>query len=263
MSVNLKPDNLIYLLPLEQAKERSECGGKAANLSILLQTGFPVPPGFVVKTQGVEALAGRLGQEAHDVALQELDTYISLFGGGISFAVRSSAVVEDGQSSSFAGIFHSQLNIQPELTAILDAIIACREAVYNERVYQYMNHHNIPFAEGMLALIVQQMVQPDSAGVAFSQSFTSQGSPQILIEAVSGLGENLVSGRLTPTRFLIPRSSQDKQEAFLFTALQQQGADLPGLNQSILEELCGFAQKRAFAQNIDNLPKLAKNIDWE
>ena len=118
MNTQKTTENTIYLLPLEQAQERSACGGKATTLSILLQTGFSVPPGFVVKTQGVEALAGKLGKEAQNVALEELATYISLFSTGKLFAVRSSAVVEDSQTASFAGIFQTQLNVQPELATL-------------------------------------------------------------------------------------------------------------------------------------------------
>src|SRR5205809_619782 len=95
----------------------------------------------------------------------------------------------------------------------------------------------------MLALIIHHMVQPHVAGVAVSKGFTSHGSAQIVIEAIPGLGENLVAGRLTPTRFFIPRLKQEHQESFLFTAHQQQGADLPELSQSTLKELCTDALK--------------------
>ncbi len=256
MNTNVKPENTTYILPLEDAKERSECGGKAATLCALLQAGFSVPPGFVVKTQGVEALAGKLGKGAYNLACKELGAYLSLFTAGTTLAVRSSAVIEDGQTSSFAGIFQTKLNIQPELTAIVDAIISCREAVYNERVRQYMKHRNIPFTEGTLALIIQQMLQPDASGVAFSEGHSSAECSHIVIEAVPGLGENLVSGRLTPTRFLVPRLPQKSQQSFIFTALQQQGADLPELSQAILKELCEKVL------SIEQLFGIPQDIEW-
>ena len=161
-------------------------GGKARNLSILTQNGFPVPFGFVVSTKAF------LDNELAKEAIEEIE---SLIDKDSLYAVRSSAMVEDASNESWAGQFESYLNVKPE--DIINKIYDCHNSK-KDRAISYANGEDV----FDIAVIVQKMVKADYAGVAFSKNPVT-GKDEIITEYVKGLGEDLVSGKKDPVQIII------------------------------------------------------------
>ena len=118
-------------------------------------------------------------------------------------SVRSSATVEDGELASFAGIFESKLNI--DKNSLISAIEQILNSVKAERVKQYCGRKGIDHAIVGMRVIVQKMVNSETSGVVFTK--TANDTQNIMIETVFGLGEQLVSGAVTPDNYLVGRAN--------------------------------------------------------
>lgn len=165
---------------------KSLIGMKAESLICLRENGFNVPDGFVVTTD-----------ELSSITLEKLATYADEH---TEYAVRSSGVNEDLANSSFAGQYDTFLNVKG-YTNLRDAINKCAQSIRNERVTAYARHNNIDLSGNKMAVIVQRMVNSEKSGVAFSIDSVNGFDKVILIEAVSGLGDKLVSGHVTPSTY--------------------------------------------------------------
>ena len=161
------------------AAERARVGGKAAVLGELAAAGLRVPPGFVVTATDLDADGWEL---ALDEAAGEL--------GGSRFAVRSSGAAEDLPDASYAGLYESYLNVPIEELA--QAVRRCFAAAGAERVSAYRERHGGGAAA--MAVLVQAMVDPVAAGVAFTAHPVTGDRDQTVVTAVAGLGDRLVSG---------------------------------------------------------------------
>lgn len=118
------------------------------------------------------------------------------------YAIRSSATNEDGENKSYAGQYDSFLNIKKE--ELFENIKSCWCSLYNENVICYSNTFDI---YGM-NVIIQKMIEPDYSGVIFSIDPSSETRNYSIIEMVKGLGEKLVSGKVTPTKFFIRKKTK-------------------------------------------------------
>ena len=156
---------------------------KADSLIHLRMQGFNVPDGFVVTTD-----------EIHSFTRAELG---ALVDDDVAYAVRSSGTIEDMEDLSFAGQYDTYLDVQG-LTAIQTAIEKCAASIDNASASAYAHHHGIDLKDCKMAVIVQRMVPSEKAGVAFSIDAVNGLDREIIIEAVSGLGDQLVSGQVTP-----------------------------------------------------------------
>ena len=166
-------------------------GGKAATLADLKHRGWPVPAGIIVTTQA------QMNVQQHP---QSTTFWASVIAAAKkipaqSYAVRSSATVEDGQEQSFAGLLHTSLGVQ--LSELPAAIEHCWASAQAARVQQY--------APGkiMIAVVIQPMIPADVAGVLFSRHPVDQTTTDMYVEWVAGLGETLVQGTVTPNYGLI------------------------------------------------------------
>ena len=146
-------------------------GGKAAMLRRLQQAGFRVPD-FVVSPADPQE------------ALDQLGTPV---------AVRSSASVEDGHETSFAGQFQSFLNLSTA-EEVVSAIKQCYDSAYTDAVASYCRHNGIDPQRIRVDAVVQRMVRPELAGVAFTMNPVT-GAEEVVIEACEGLASELLSGR--------------------------------------------------------------------
>jgi pyruvate,water dikinase len=198
------------------AADLETAGGKGANLGELLRGGFPVPDGFVITT-GAYALAARRAGVATDaaeaarvrlrasavppaIADAVRDAYRAL--GSPAVAVRSSATAEDLPEASFAGQQDTVLGVSGE-DAVLDAVLTCWASLWNERAVAYRETHGVGSKGLRLAVVIQRMVDAQSAGVLFTADPITGRRHRAAIEAVRGLGEQLVSGAVNPDRFLV------------------------------------------------------------
>ncbi|MFN7977331.1 MAG: PEP/pyruvate-binding domain-containing protein [Vicinamibacterales bacterium] len=168
-------------------------GGKAAALARLGRAGFDVPPFFVV--------AADASMDAGPRALHDALTRLAPDGG--AFAVRSSAAEEDGAGHSFAGQFVSYLNVDAaDVPARVADVQASARA---DRVLAYRRERGLDGPAPAPAAIVQRMLAPEAAGVAFSSDPVSGRRGLQLVAAVRGLGEALVSGEAEGDAYEVAR----------------------------------------------------------
>ncbi|MEV6493371.1 PEP/pyruvate-binding domain-containing protein, partial [Actinoplanes sp. NPDC051633] len=159
--------------------DRESLGGKAWVLGDLVTAGFPVPPGLVVTSA---APAGEGWESGLAAAARALP--------GVRFAVRSSSAAEDLPDASYAGLYESYLNITVD--ELPEAVRRCFAAAASERVTAYRERHGGDRAT--MAVLVQVMVEPAAAGVAFTAHPLTGDRGQTVLTAVPGLSERLVSG---------------------------------------------------------------------
>lgn len=158
-----------------------EVGGKATGLAKLMDLGLPVPPALVVpvsdqgKVEDNRGLLGRLNEP---------------------LAVRSSGIGEDAEDRSAAGQYESLMDVTlADIDAAVRRVVASAES---DRARSYGSG-----GAGRMAVVIQQQVRADRAGVAFSVDPLDPGSNQVMVEAVFGHGEALVSGSANPDRYWI------------------------------------------------------------
>lgn len=179
---------------LEQADDAQLFGGKAAALARALQAELPVPGGWALDHTLLDAIAA--GDP--DAALAVVDWVAR---GPGPFAVRSSAVGEDGTSSSFAGQHLTRLGVAPE--DVLAAITAVRESVHAPSALAYRARRGIA-GPPRAGVVVQEMIAADTSAVVFTRD-PRDGRDVVVIEASFGLGESVVNGSVIPDRFVLDR----------------------------------------------------------
>ncbi len=215
-----------YLLPWDQieAEDQYLVGGKAFHLGQLHRAGVRVPAGFCITTAayrlflqeaGLEAAISSLDQEpmglptawGREVAKQPLphrlygaikEAYREL--GGKPVAVRSSATREDLPEASFAGQYETHLNVLG-LEELAQKIKGCWASLGNALAYLH-GHHISPLEVGM-GVVVQEQIPAEVSGVLFTLNPSTGREEEMLIEAHWGLGEAVVSGKVTPDRFVV------------------------------------------------------------
>ena len=160
-------------------------GGKAKGLDMLVRQGFTVPKGFVITD------TDQIDEEAIYQAFDAMKAE--------KVSVRSSASNEDQSSASNAGQYETCLFV--DRSHLMESIKKCLESLNSRRVEDYARHFELK--QGTMNIVVQEMIDSDKAGVLFTAG-PNNGSA-ILIEAVSGQGENLVSGQVTAHRYEISR----------------------------------------------------------
>ena len=185
-----------YVFDLKQRNLPRSVGNKAFNLQRLQQKGFRIPKTFVCEWAAYEAYC------ADDVSLigalqHELTVKLSAEK---QYAVRSSASIEDGLEHSFAGQFKSVLNVQG-VDKVIQSIWSVWSSAQTPGLQAYLAQHNIPAHKLAMAVIIQEMVRPVFSGVALSKNPVT-GNDEIVVEAVSGEGVQLVQTGITPQRWV-------------------------------------------------------------
>lgn len=186
------------VVPFKQARLTALYGSKAVGLGEAARNGLPVPPGVALSGDLVEAVASGEEKSLEMVAkaIAELPT---------PFAVRSSAVDEDGASASFAGQHITLLNIHSPA----DVPAAVREVWWSansDSAITYRQKVGL-FTRPSVGVVVQTLLNPAVAGVMFTENPVT-GADERLIEASWGLGEAVVAGLVVPDHFRLDRSGQ-------------------------------------------------------
>jgi len=163
----------------------SKVGGKAKGLDLLIRHHFKVPKGFVITD------IDQIDEEAVYQAFDAMNV------GQVS--VRSSASNEDQSGASNAGQYETCLFVDRH--HLLESVQKCLDSLDSLRVQDYAQHFEL--GKGTMNVVVQEMIDSDKAGVLFTAS-PNKGS-DILIEAVKGQGENLVSGQVSAHQYEISR----------------------------------------------------------
>lgn len=216
-------------------------GGKGANLGEMVNAGFPVPNGFVVTAQAYyrfleennlrEKIANILSDldpndsKALDKAAASVRALIlrskmpkdiaesirkatAKLGKNVDTAVRSSATAEDLPGASFAGQQATYLNIRgPE--AVQKHVQKAWASLFEARAVFYRATRGFDHNKVGIAVPVQKMVQSDVSGVMFSINPVNNDSQTVIVEAIWGLGENIVQGVVTPDHYEVEKSTWD------------------------------------------------------
>ena len=227
-------------------------GGKGALLGELLRIDeVRVPPGFCITTaafrrtvaqapsidaqldrlsrvkladrDGVAALSGELRRGIEELVLpgdlaEAVAGALVRCGEDLAYAIRSSATAEDSPTASFAGQHDTYLNVTG-LEAILRDVRRCWASLFSERAVTYRLRGGIENRHVQMAVVVQQMVLPVASGVLFTADPLTSNRKLAVVEAVPGLGEELVSGRVSPDVYavrdgaIVIRTIADEQPA--------------------------------------------------
>jgi len=212
-----------YILSLTEIgdDDAPRVGAKALRLAQLARAGLPVPPGFCITAEAYRAFFGanfppgadpdpaalRGATVPPDVvrAVEEASAALLSWGEGEgveAVAVRSSATAEDLPEASFAGQYDTFLNVVG-LGPLLDAIRACWAALWSDRACAYAARCGLDPGQVEMAVIVQRQVAAEAAGVLFTLNPLTGREEEMMVEAVWGLGEPLVSGEATPDRYVV------------------------------------------------------------
>ena len=178
-------------LELRLAQDEAQFGGKSVQLGAALRDGLPVPPGWALSVDFVEALVC-----GNDEARATLAAFLA--DKPEPFAVRSSGVGEDAKIASFAGMHFTELN-RIGVHDVLDAIRAVWDSGYSAGARAYRAKLGIT-GTPRVAVTLQRMIFPECAGVMFTRHPVS-GADEYVIEASWGLGETIVAGLVIPDHF--------------------------------------------------------------
>ena len=189
-------DSTITPLDRLTPDQADRSGAKAFNCARLKQAGFRVPDGLVVM-----ANASR-----DDLAGLERHPWFEAQPQATLFAVRSSGIGEDGDGQSFAGIHHTALNVPR--ADVRQAVEACRASGHTSQALEYRRAKGISTDDIRIGVLIQCMVQPLAAGVAFTVNPLSGASDELVINASWGVGEALVSGQVDPDEFVVRKSDR-------------------------------------------------------
>jgi pyruvate,water dikinase len=230
------------ILWLEEIRKEdiASVGGKGASLGEMFAIGLPVPRAFVVTSHafrkflqktgledtlfsGMDALdvedAAALEKAAQkaksavmkakmpkDIQKEIRDAYTRMDPGNMVVAVRSSATAEDLPDASFAGQQDTFLNIRGE-EDLLDAVQKCWASLYGGRAIYYRARQGFDNRSVNIAVVIQQLVQSEKAGVMFT-SHPVTGEPLTIIEGSWGLGEAVVSGSVSPDKYVCDQRTE-------------------------------------------------------
>lgn len=225
------------IIPLDKIKKHNLplVGSKAFGLAQMEQIGFTIPSGFCITTtayqehiesnklsdkikSALEKLNSTHPKEKavlleirqaitnaplSDKLCNDIESYYHKLDAS-RVAVRSSATAEDLPGHSFAGQYETYLGVT-SLSDCTEAIKKCWASLWTERAYGYRQKNNFDHFAVNMAVIVQELIEADASGVIFTADPVNGYKSRIIIEAVSGLGEAIVSGRVTPDRFIVRR----------------------------------------------------------
>ena len=222
-----------YVLSFKEVDETQVAvvGGKGAHLGALSRIeGIRVPPGFCVTTdalqrivaeapsiedglgrlsllraddrEAIRALSAEVRRTLEGIAIPgdlaaAITRAIAQLGDEAAYAVRSSATAEDSPAASFAGQLDTYLNVVGP-AAILQHVSRCWASLFTERAVTYRLRNGFDHRKVRMAVVVQQMVFPEAAGVLFTADPVTGNRKVTSVEASFGLGEALVSGLVTP-----------------------------------------------------------------
>ena len=226
---------LIVSFPGTEQTTLAEVGGKGYSLIRMVEAGFPVPPGVVLTTgffapwfDEIQASAtwtaladatpdkwATLCNELKELcpalpltanqrqALEDLRQLLAALGDEVLWAVRSSSPEEDLASASFAGGYETRLGVQP--ADLEEAVRHCFASSLDERVFIYKKEHGFDVLSPRIAVVVQQQIDSEIAGVGFSLNPLTNDYDEAVIDANWGLGESVVVGLASPDHFIVDK----------------------------------------------------------
>jgi pyruvate,water dikinase len=174
-------------------------------------------------------------------------------------AVRSSATAEDLPDASFAGQQETYLNVRGE-AHLLQKVKECWASLFTERAMYYRHHQGYDHFKVGLAAVVQRMVQSEKSGIAFSIDPVTNDKTKIVIEAIYGLGEYIVQGKVTPDHYEVDkRSFVILKKEIKYQNVKYVKANVD--NKEIALSKAEGSQQKLTDEEIDNVAVLVKDIE--
>ena len=231
-------------------RRASGYGGKARSLAALARAGFPVPaayamPGWVgdsffssvleiedrprallraphVSDARLQSIAERVREATlpQDVVRSVSDALLAMTDeGATGFAVRSSAMHEDQEGASAAGMHSTLLNLMRE-DEVFEAIKACWASLFRPRVLSYLRAlgEDVPVSVGV---VIQAMVPSEVSGVLFTANPLTGDAGEVVINAAYGLGSSVVDGRVTPDTYRVDKATGQLRDQIIGDKAQQ------------------------------------------
>ena len=198
-------------------------GGKGLRLAQMAQKDLPVLPGFCITTAAYRAFVAHnglqsaiaggdaaairgylLGQQQGELPAAVTEAILAAYKqlGRPVVAVRSSATAEDSFEASFAGQYDTFLNVSGG-AAVLEKMRACWAALWSERALAYIRERGLDPLQVDMGVVVQRQGNPQAAGVLFTLNPLNGCEDELMVEAAWGMGEAVVSGRVTPDRYVV------------------------------------------------------------
>ncbi len=259
----------LYVMGFEEIDQTQVAvvGGKGANLGELSRIeGIRVPAGFCVTTDAfgritadapsiddrldrmarlnpddretIRALSAEIRRSLEGIAIPDdvvaaITPALARLGEQAAYAVRSSATAEDLPTASFAGQQDSYLNVVGR-AAILQHVSLCWASLFTERAVTYRLRNGIDHRKVRMAVVVQQMVFPQAAGILFTADPVSSNRKVASVEASFGLGEALVSGLVNPDVYQV-RDGEIIARAVAIKQLAIQASPAGGTHEQAIE----------------------------
>ncbi len=237
------------ILPLTSIEATlTNAGGKGESLAKMARAGFPIPEGYVITTaaynyfvsannlqEKIKSIVNDINTDSpfaikeaseniqalflqavmpETIARMIVDAYEGLETPDMPVAVRSSATAEDLPDHSFAGQQQSYLNVQG-IDILIESVIKCWASLWSTTAISYRNRAGIDHSTIAMGVVVQTMIAADIAGVMFTVNPTTGDKNKMVINAAYGLGEAVVSGRVTPDLYMIDRESSASIETII------------------------------------------------
>jgi len=216
-------------------KDVGEAGGKGASLGEMANAGLPVPPGFVVLASAFDRFLKETDLEVDVAAILKKVNYKDINSVDKAsnvirdlihdqampvdikkeilaefkklkakfVAVRSSATAEDSSVASWAGELETYLDTTGK--NLLEKVKKCWSSLFTPRAIFYRYEKKLLKTKVSVAVVIQQMIEPEISGIAFTVHPVTCDKNQIIIEAGWGLGEAIVSGQITPDAYIIDK----------------------------------------------------------
>src|SRR3989304_4756052 len=259
----VKPKDYVVWLNEVDHEDTLYVGGKSANLGEMIQAKFPVPGGFAITAYAyfyflksnrldikIKHLLGTVNfanndsinqvskhikkiithSKIPDEIIEPVFKYYKTMGGVFKdalVAVRSSATSEDSKTASFAGQQETYLNVQGEAN-LIEKIREGWASLFETRAIYYRHENNLSHLTAGISLVVQKMVESDSSGVMFTIDPITNDKSKIVIEAIFGLGEYIVQGRVTPDHYEVKKDNfqiLEKRTSIQQVMLKKAGID--------------------------------------
>jgi rifampicin phosphotransferase len=287
---------LIYQLNQTGIPDLKAVGGKGLSLISMTKNKFPVPDGFILSSSffspwfellkrttswkdfiestdsNIAAICSSLKKEtekmvfsqtqknALEKALKKLEinsANIKSKSQELLFAVRSSSPEEDLEGASFAGEYETMLGVN--ISCINEAIKSVFASCLDERVFKYKKEHGFnPFTPD-IAVIIQNQVASESAGVIFTLNPLNNCYDEAVINANFGLGESVVGGQVTPDQYIIDKTNLKILEKKLGT--KESTIILSKTGGVIAEKIIGSEQFCLSDNQIMEITNMAKKIE--
>ncbi len=229
---------IVYPFTTPEIPELAQVGGKGLSLILMTQQGLPVPPGFVLSVaffkpwleyiqstpewrdvlpsspEDLKQSCDTLKRLAMDLELDDRHREVltktleplKIDGELPLLAIRSSSPEEDLEGASFAGGYETSLGVTKD--GLEDAVRRSFASCLDERVFLYKKEHGFAVDQPRIAVIVQQQIAAQTAGVAFSLNPLNNCYDEAVINANFGLGESVVSGLASPDSFTVDKVSR-------------------------------------------------------